>query len=101
MREESHGKPQDSERQRPVRVQRELGVVSKLKESSLGGWGRVFTWGSVRDWESESRLVVVSKLLSCCTEDTSMTDCSAQRSTPKYGNKKNTLHCKEVHINLI
>lgn len=36
--------------------------------------------------------MVVSKLLLGCTEYTSMTDCSAQRSTPKYANKKKKKH---------
>lgn len=67
-----------------MRVQRELGVVSRLRGSSLTGWGRVSAWGSVNDCENDCGLAVDSRLSSGFTEHTSTTDCSTHTRTPRY-----------------
>lgn len=87
---ELNGKAQDrvKGRSRPVRVQRELGVVSRLSGSSLAGWGRVFAWGSGNDCKSNSGLFVDSRQPS---EHTWTTDCSVQRRTPGGANAKNEI----------
>lgn len=87
---ELNGKARDrvKGRSRPVRVQRELGVVSRLSGSSLAGWGRVFAWGSGSDCKSNSGLFVDSRQPS---EHTWITDCSAQRRTPGGANAKNEI----------
>lgn len=86
------GKPVKGEENsggRPVRVQRELGVVSRLRESSLKGRGRVSTWGSGTGWESKFRPVAAS------AEHTSITDCSAHRRTPACENVENQILSQE------
>lgn len=63
----------------PVRVQRELGVVSRPSGSSLTGWGR----GSVSDWERDFGPAVEPRPPSGRTlEHISMTECSTHKRTP-------------------
>ena len=89
------GKPQASVkgwRDWPVTEQRELGVISGLTGSSLTGWGRVFASGSDSDCECEFGRA--EELLAGATGQTSTTDCSTHRMTPRFGHLKLKLYYK-------
>lgn len=66
-----------------MRVQSELGVVFRLRGSSLTGCGRVSARGSVNDCESDCGLAVGFRPSSGFTEHTSTTDCSTHMRTPR------------------